>query len=258
MILGFIGTGGITEAIVTGLFNHGDHGEEILISQRGQRRSKRLADRFPRVKVLSDNQSIVDRSDWIVISVLPGQTLDLLAALKFRQDHGIISLPAGILVRTLASHVHPATRICRAIPMPPIEYGLGPTPIYPPDPEVEALFDRVGTAIAVTDEKQFTALGAGSAVMATFFAWVASNAHWLESQGVPAKDAALYTTSVFQALAHMAANADARTLQHLSTECLTPGGLNEQVLEGVRRTGVIEAIQDQINGVMNRLVSIEQ
>lgn len=253
MILGFIGTGGITEAIVTGLCNCGSHQEDIFISERSHSRSQRLADLFPQVKVRNDNQSIVDRCDWIVISVLPEQTPALLAMLRFRQNHKIISLAAGINLATLATHVYPATQICRAIPMPPIEFGAGPTPICPPDAEVAALFTLVGKAIAVTDERQFTALGASSAVMATFFAWIASNARWLEAQGVPAKESALYTTSVFHALAAMAAEADAEGLQHMSANCITPGGLNEQVLKGVQEAQVIEKIQAQIEAVMNRL-----
>lgn len=253
MILGFIGTGGITEAITTGLCKCSDHAEDILISKRSQFRSRRLATFFPQVKVLDDNQSIVDRSDWVVIAVLPKQTLGLLSTLRFRQNHKIISLPAGINLETLATHVHPATQIYRAIPMPPIEFGMGPTPIYPPDAEVEALFARVGKAVAVLDERQFTALGASSAVMATFFSWIASNARWLEAQGVPAQQSALYATSVFHALAAMATQKDAQGLQLMSENCITPGGLNAQVLNGVQEAQIIEKIQAQIDGVMTRL-----
>ena len=253
MVLGFIGTGGITEAIVTGLCQHGAYEDTILLSKRSQFRSKRLAKKFLQVQVVEDNQVIVDRSDCIVISVLPRQTLALLAKLSFRPNHRIISLPAGIRLKTLSTYLHPATKICRAIPMPPIAHGLGSTPVYPPDAEVEALFARIGKAIAVTDERHFTSLAASSAVMATFFAWIASNARWLEAQGVPRDVSALYAASVFHALAAMAANADAEELQRLSEDCLTPGGLNEQVLKGAQRAQLIEKIQAQIDEVMKRL-----
>lgn len=257
MILGFIGTGGITEAIVTGLCVHGNHQDKILLSERSRFRSKRLAEKFTQVQVLGSNQAIVDRSDWIVLAVLPQHTLAVLAELSFRAQQKIISLPAGIRLETLSTHVHPVKQVCRAIPMPPIAHGLGCTPIYPPDAEVEALFARAGKAMAVTDERQFTALGASSAVMATFFAWVASNARWLEAQGVPTDDAAFYAASVFHALAAMSVNASAEALQCMSEKCLTPGGLNEQVLRGVMQARVIETIQAQIDGVMSRLQSAE-
>ena len=253
MTLGFIGTGGITEAIVTGLYNHGGYQEDVLVSERNQARSKQLANQFSKVSVIKDNQSIVDRSEVIVISVLPEQALPLLTTLRFDPNHRIISLPAGIRVETLVAHVDPATKIYRAIPMPPIAHGLGATPIYPPDAEVETLFARVGQVVPVKNERWFTALGASSAVMATFFAWIASNARWLESQGVPAADSARYATSVFQALATMAMKADPEELQRMSAECITPGGLNEQVLTAAQRAGVIKTIQAEIDRLMIRL-----
>ncbi|MDA9981656.1 NAD(P)-binding domain-containing protein, partial [Gammaproteobacteria bacterium] len=242
MVIGFIGTGGITEAIVTGLFNCAGHDQPILVSERNRARSHRLAATFDLIEVVEHNQEIVDRCDWVVISVLPEQTSDVLSKLRFHKAHHVISLSAGITLETLRPLIFPATRVCRAIPMPPIEFGLGPTPICPPDPETAALFNRVGTAVAVDNEKQFTALAASSAVMATFFAWVASNARWLESKNVPAKESALYATSVLHALATMTTHTDAEGLQAMSEACLTPGGLNEQVLEGVRKAGSIEQI----------------
>lgn len=253
MMLGFIGTGGITEAIINGLFNHGGHEAPILVSRRNRGRSKRLAETFHLIEVVDDNQDIVDRTDWVVISVLPGQTLELLSTLRFRDDHGVISLPAGITLKSLAAHIEPASRVSRAIPMPPVAFGLGPTPVCPPDSDVEALFNGIGAAVAVEDETQFTALAASTAIMATFFAWIASNARWLEEQNVPAKEAAFYTTSVFQALASMAARVDAAELQHMSDDCLTPGGLNEQVLNAAREAGVTDTIQAEIGRVMERL-----
>lgn len=253
MVLGFIGTGGISEAIITGLYNCAGYAEPILVSTRNRTRSRRLAASFDLIEPVEDNQEIVDRSDWVVISVLPKQTPGVLTALRFGENHQVISLSAGITLDVLARHILPATRVCRAIPMPPIEFGLGPIPICPPNPVVERLFDRVGTAVAVDDERQFTALGASSAVMATFFAWVASSARWLESQSVPAEDSALYATSVFHALATMTTRTDAAGLQRMSQECLTSGGLNEQVLEAVRKAGLIEQLQAEINRVMARL-----
>ena len=51
----------------------------------------------------------------------------------------------------------------------------------------------------------------------------------------------------------MTMRTDAEGLQAMSEECLTPGGLNEQVLAGVRKAGSIEQIQAEIERVMSRL-----
>lgn len=257
MQLGFIGTGGIVEAMITGLYNFGGYEHPILVSVRNHQRSARLASKFDLIEVVRDNQTIVDRCNWVVLGVLPDQALVLLPKLDFTEDHCVISLPAGIGVSTVRQLVQPASRVCRAVPMPPIELGLGPTPIYPDDEEVRALFNRVSTTIAVDDERHFSALIASTAVMATFFSWQASNARWLESQGVSSAIAARYVTTVFEALAGMAARTPGQ-LQSMSQDCITPGGLNEQVLQGANRAGVIDSVQAQVDQVMRRLEKTER
>ena len=257
MQLGFIGTGGIAEAMITGLYNFGGYEYPVLVSARNRQRSARLAKKFDLVEIVRNNQTIVDRCNWIVLGVLPEQALSLLPELDFTKEHCVISLPAGIGVTTVRQLVHPASRVCRAVPMPPIEFGLGPTPIYPDDQEVMALFDRVGTSIAVDDERHFSALIASTAVMATFFSWQASNARWLQKQGVPSTTAARYVTSVFEALAAMSARTP-ENLQSMSQDCLTPGGLNEQVLRGANQAGVIDSVQAQVEQAMRRLENAER
>src|SRR3546814_20744005 len=52
--------------------------------------------------------------------------------------------------------------------------GEGPTPIFPPDKEARALFDRLGTAIELADESAFDIFTAASATMASYFAFAHS------------------------------------------------------------------------------------
>src|SRR3546814_17344237 len=57
-------------------------------------------------------------------------------------------------------------------------FRSGPTPIFPPDDEVRALFDRLGTAIELADESAFDIFTAASATMARYFAFAHSIAAW--------------------------------------------------------------------------------
>ena len=169
MKLGFIGTGAISEAIILGLFNHGKFQNPVFVSRRSQVRSQRLARQFRQVEVKDDLQDLVHECDFLVIAVLPGQCEQVLSALEFRADQTIVSLVAGCKLEHLRKMVAPATRVHRAVPMPPIEFGLGTTPMCPPDPEVQALFDRVGNSLPLDDESHFGVFSAASAFMATFF-----------------------------------------------------------------------------------------
>ncbi len=253
MTVGFIGTGAISEAIITGLLTAGNYSGQILITRRSNARSARLVRSFPSITIYDDNQSLVDNCDLVIIAVLPEQCEAVLKQLHFRSTQTIISLVSGTKLSILAPLLSPATKIHRAVPMPPVEIGKGPIPVCPPDPLVEAFFQNIGQVIPLNDEAHFRTFAAGSAVMATFFRWVAENAAWMAAQGVPDDQAALYSASLTEALANLTLAANPQQLQALSQECLTAGGLNEQVLRELEKQDWFAAMNTALDGIMRRL-----
>ena len=253
MKLGFIGTGAITEHVVVGLVGHGGFGSGILVSERSRERSARLAGRFPNVGVELENQAIVDQVDMVFVGVLPQQTLEVLEPLVFREDQIVVSMASIVSVGQLAGKVKPVTRIHRIIPMPPNELGVGPIPVYPPSPEVEGLLSRIGTVVPVGDESHFSTFSAGSAVMATFFEMVATHAKWLEDKGVPPESATRYSTAVYHSLAKKIKDFEPQELQEISQECLTAGGLNEQLLKMTRSEGWYGELQAGLDEILVRV-----
>ncbi len=253
MTTGFIGTGAISEAIIVGLYTCGGYSESILVSRRSEERSRTLADRFQQIEIVDDNQQLLDRCDQVFIGVLPQQTEALLSSLTFADHHRVVSLAAGLSLERIRELVVPATQCFRAIPMPPIEYGLGPTPLCPPDNKLEALFNSIGNAVPIEDEVQFSVFASGSASMATFFDLVANIANWMEVEGVDPEQAALYTSSMMHALAALTTKVDSENLQLMSQACLTPGGLNEQVLLGCQSENWSGTLRAQLDQIMLRL-----
>ena len=250
---GFIGTGAITEHVITGLILHGGFEGPIVVSERSRERSSRLAARHSNVRVEIDNQAIVDQVDTVFVATLPQQTLELLNSLTFRDDQTIVSLAAMISVEQLSEKVKPASQIHRIIPMPPNEIGLGPIPIYPPSSELEALLSRIGTVIPVEDQQHFSTFSASSAVMATFFELIATNARWIQSTGVAAEAATRYSTAIFHSLATQVRELDPKELQQVSTECLTAGGLNAQLLKATRSAGWFDELNAELDRILKRV-----
>lgn len=253
MKIGFIGTGAISEAMIRGMVGCANHAEPIFVSKRSATRSARLGEDFQNVTVIDDNQEIVDQSDWVVLAVLPSQAEDIICDLKFSPSHTVISLVAGLEIESLIQHLAPAKDICRIIPLPPIEYGVGPIPLYPDLPVVADFFGKLGTVIRVEEESCFTVFSANSALMANFFEWTAWQSRWMEKNGVARDEAALYACSFTSGLAAMTTRCDANQLQALSAECLTPGGLNEQVLSDSRRMGWFDLLRSPLDAVLSRL-----
>lgn len=84
MNLGFVGTGAITSAIVTGL-NASDAGRDgILVSPRNAEVAAALAARFPNVAVAASNQAVLDGSDVVMLAIRPQVTVEVLSSLEFR------------------------------------------------------------------------------------------------------------------------------------------------------------------------------
>ena len=138
--LGFVGTGAITSAIVTGLNAAGLGGDTILVSPRNAETAAALAAKFPSVTVAASNQAVLDGSDVVMLAVRPQVAAEVLSELKFRADHRVISLMAIVPLEQVRAMVVPAHTVTRAVPLPLVADCCGPTPIFPPDQGPAACF----------------------------------------------------------------------------------------------------------------------
>jgi pyrroline-5-carboxylate reductase len=256
MQLGFIGTGEITSSIVTGLNFSGVAAHSIWLSPRNPVIANGLANRFHGVSVASCNQEVLDYSDTIVIAVRPSAAQDVLAKLRFRPVHQVISLVSALSLRSLSELAAPAVRIARAVPLPSAAKRLSPTAIYPRDPVAFELFAAVGTVFPVERESEFDAICAATATIASYFAFNETIASWLEQQGVPATQARDYIAGLFLGVTTGAVDASERSFQSLAAIHATAGGINEQFLKYLVEYGVFTKISEALEAVLRR-ISVE-
>ena len=102
MKLGFVGTGEITSAMVTGLSSCGAAPHSIRLSPRNPAVAADLAHRFPGVSVASSNQKVLDDCETVVIAVRPQVVRNVLSELRFRPEHHVISVVAALPYRGYA------------------------------------------------------------------------------------------------------------------------------------------------------------
>lgn len=248
MVYGFIGTGAITAAIVTGLCDGSADAPEILISPRNPDVAADLARRFPSVRVAANNQAVIDGASVVILAVRPQDAAAVFADLAFPADRTIVSLLAGWTIARVRQLVAPATRISRAIPLPAVALREGVTPIYPADDIAEALFDGLGSALVVADEQTFAGFAAATATMAAYFAHLRAISDWLATRGVPSDDARRYVAAVFAGLTGplRLGRSDFPQLAH---EHATPGGLNERFLASLTEAGVFDSVRAGLDGI---------
>ena len=247
--IGIIGVGSIAAAIVTGIMR-AERDTPIILSPRGAQRAAALAARFPSVTIAADNQAVVDGCDVVLVCVLPRDADAVLRAARFRPDHTVISAVAGVRMATLRPSVAPATP-CRAIPLPAVAEGNGPTPIHPADDRARLLFDLIGGGIELASEAQFDAFAAATGTISAHIAYLATVADWLGGQGVPQADADRYVAGMFSALNLVPHPPE--ELRDLARHHMTPGGLNEAFAAMLAGAGLPEATRSGLDRLLDRL-----
>ena len=92
MILGFIGTGKITSSIVYGLLKSKLKTKRVYISSSNKNIAQKLKRKSRVIKIMKDNQEIINKSSTIILAVTPAVANKILKKLKFNKSKEIISL----------------------------------------------------------------------------------------------------------------------------------------------------------------------
>ncbi|GAA1933450.1 pyrroline-5-carboxylate reductase [Brevibacterium antiquum] len=225
--IGIIGVGEISSAIVEGSCASDDH-PGFFLSPRNAERSARLASGFDRVEVCESNQDVVDRSDHIIVSVLPQQTESVLSTLDIPSDRTLISAIAGVSIEALSPLLPQKPSTVRVIPLPPVRERRGVTPVYPGHSEVERFFDTLGGTVVAATEELFSTLSATTATMSSYYAFLQGIADWLVEQGWERAAAERIVRGQFAGLGNTLATTDT-PFSDLVKGHETPGGLNEML-----------------------------
>ncbi|WP_027164946.1 pyrroline-5-carboxylate reductase [Mesorhizobium sp. WSM3224] len=253
MKLGFVGTGALSSAIVTGLKSLPGETTPVVVSPRNEEIAAELAARYPDVRIAADNQAVLDQCDTVMLAVRPQIARDVLRELRFRKNHHVVSLIATVSHEEIAALVAPATHVGKALPMPMIACLQGATIICPPDPIVAAFFGRLGGVIEVEDQNEFDALSVVTATYASYFKYLDTIHAWVHSQGVAGDKSRAYIASIFKALANAPDTAPDADFMHLAQDYATRGGINEQVLRELTERGTFDAFAQSLGRVHKRI-----
>ena len=253
MNLGFIGTGTIASSVTTGIFKSKISFKKIYISRRNKKNSQKLKKKYSKIFIAKTNQDIVDKCDWIFLSVTPTIGNKIIKDLKFKSSQTIISFISTINLSQLKKAIKVKAKIIRAIPLPPISLKKGPVPICPPNKKVKAFFDKVGTTIEIKNEKSSINFWSTSGMMAPFYQLLSTMTDWLVKKGVKKNNAQKYITSLFLALSEDAVVNSKKDLKNLVKESQTPKGLNEQGVKELTKAGFYRSLEKTLNSIHKRL-----
>jgi len=244
--VGIIGVGHLASCMVEGL-RRASPDLEIFLSKHLSDKTELLASEFGATAV-TDNQTVADEADLILVSTRPGDIFAACQAVSFRPGQTVVSTAIGVSVEVLA----PAA-IVRAMPITCSAINLSPTLIYPEHHKARALFEFVGSVHALTDEAQFTP----ASVIAAYYGWVYAlldeTIAWAAKAGVPDQTARELVLETTRGAAEMGLAYPERDLSALLDSLATPGGVTRDGLKILQESRSFEAWVEALNAVLKRL-----
>ena len=253
MKLGFIGTGKIASSVIIGICNSKIEYNQIIISPRNRKIANSLKRKFKKITIAKNNQEIVDKSNWVFLSVTPKVGEKIIKRLKFKASQTVVSFISTINLSELKKMIKVKSKIVRAIPLPPISLKKGPVPICPPNKKVKNFFDKIGSTIEIKNEKLSINFWSTSGMMASYYDMLRVMSDWLVKKGIKRQDAQKYITTLYLALSEDAVVNSQKELKYLVKESQTPKGLNEQGLKIMSKKGVYKSVINTLNSIHKRL-----
>lgn len=252
--IGFIGAGNMATALISGLIKAGYDNSRIYASSPEEDHLKKLKKEFS-VNVSKQNEEVFLAASTIVLAVKPNVIINVLEESSesiSKSESLIISIVAGLNIRSIEAKIGPDTKLIRAMPNTPASLGMGVSALAhnhlvgKDDKEMaEEIFDSVGITCWL-EEKFFdlyTALiSSGPAYIFYIIEALQESAQKLELSDSLAKKLILEMIKGSASLAEKSKDSPSR----LREKVTSPGGVTEKALEILTERKVKQHIVEAI------------
>lgn len=244
--IGFLGTGEIAACMVRALAGQG---HRLRVSDRNADIAAELT-ALPEVSV-HPNDEVVAQSEVVILCLMARVARQVLAELPWRADQSVISVMVDVPLADLHRLCAPVPDIALTIPMPFIEQGGCPLPVYPESAALRQIFGPRNLILPVDSETALNAHFAASALSAPLLELLALGSAWLaEETGDPA-GAEAYVAALFKG--YMSPDGSGHHFLGLLESLATEGGLNATLRARMAQAGVPETLIDAMDGLRPRL-----
>ena len=262
--LGFIGGGNMAEALAHGLVEHKVfRASDLMVSDIAPARRSALKRRL-RVETTADNLLIIRQARAILIAVKPQIIDEVLgeigAALKpDAKSHLFISIAAGVPSERICRFLGARARVIRVMPNAPAMVGQGMAVLVRSKGATKAdesfalrIFQAVGDAVAVTDERLLDAVtalsGSGPAYVYLFAKAMVDTAI---DEGLPRGLALRMTLQTLRGAEHVMRGSK-REVAELIRVVASPGGTTEAALRRFAESGFSDIVARAIHAAADR------
>jgi pyrroline-5-carboxylate reductase len=253
MKLGFIGVGKIATSVIEGIFNAKINIREVILSPKNRQNANSLRNKFKKIKIAKSNQDVLDRSNWVVLSVTPKVGKQILKKLKFKKNHIVLNFMSTIHNQELKKIIFPARQIFKIAPLPMIKYNIGPIIIYPKNKTIEKFFNKLGKVIATSNDKENKKLWVMTSFMATYLE-IFNTAHkWFTKKGINKNKSKEYINHLFKALNNELLKNSNYSIDKMVKEFQTKGGINEELLIRAKKSQIFKNLSEGFDKIYSRV-----
>ncbi|MFI5224051.1 MAG: pyrroline-5-carboxylate reductase [Nitrospirales bacterium] len=252
--IAFIGGGQMAEAMIGGLLSgQVCSAESIWAADPVAERRDRLKSQFG-IRVGSSNSEAVAWADVIVLAVKPQMLPAVLSELGPMLAHAfVISIVAGVTIRTIAEQTGSATKVVRVMPNTPALIREGMTALAPgagvSDDDVRlvrTIFEAVGLVVLVEERMMDAVTGLSGSGPAYVFQAIEALADGGVMMGLPRQTAELLAAQTVLGAARLVLESGVHPAQ-LKDRVASPGGTTiaglHQLEQGGFRATLMAAVE---------------
>ncbi len=248
MKIGFLGTGTIAVAMVRGI---ADDGHEIWVSERNHEKATALTAAFDNVHA-TDNQTVVDNTDVVIVCLMANVARDILGQLTFRPDQLVFSVMVPFPLADVADAVQPAAVGSVFIPYPHIAQGNSPLLVYPAHETLIELFGSSNTLIPLQNEGALHAYLAAQAILLPSVKLLHETTHWLTAQTGDSAAAEQFIRGLVGSYL-LSRPLDQTALQEMLIDLGTEGGMNAQLRDRFITHGTYKMLPNGFENLLSQL-----
>jgi pyrroline-5-carboxylate reductase len=163
----FLGAGSMGTAILAGMIQNGTKGSDVRATTKSVASAEELANKFGLTAFATEyqpnaNSLAVEGADIVLVAVKPAYVLEVLEEVRgvISKDALVISVAAGVEIKTMEDHLPDSVAVIRAMPNTPALIQKGLTGVSKGSRVTDeqlavavSLFDAVGKTLVIPEEQ---------------------------------------------------------------------------------------------------------
>ena len=243
--IAIIGAGNMGSAIAKSL---GDSEEyELIVSNRSQSKLDILREEYEKINITSNNNEAIKKADVVILAVKPWLMKGVVEKLDLSSKQIIISVAAGISLEELFSFTSNIGFVYRVMPNTAISVKESVN-LISTDCKIEEknelvfnIFDKLGTAIFIPEEKMDSATSLASCGIAYVMKYIQAAMQAGIEMGISPKDAQLMVSQCVLGAGKILLDSKLHPSSEID-KVTTPGGLTIKGINTLEYEGFSAAI----------------